>query len=468
MYLDLQRRTDSASIGVNEFSGYSSLDGDGFDTMIIWEDCPRDKRQEFMLVLCRTLYRFGVPSHRVQHLCVEAANGIGLPKAAFTVSPDILIGCFGGRTEGSRTIMYNPSLSYNISKSASAESLAFRLADGSCSVSEALSRLEEVLAPGDGYNFPLWFTITLWGVSAGASTMSIFGGNVYDGCASFLCGCVARCIAFVASDYSNLDKLLPLIASFTVSLITILLSYVFPEHFCFFPVTLGAIQTMLPGFTLTVASYEILHRQWTSGIARMTMALLTFVLIGVGLELGSQLAFYKPDTSIFEVCPDSGIPILVRLFLVLVSAFTIDVIFGAKGLDLYILVGISFITLALQLHISPIIGICYAAGLASFTGGALSQIQRRFRSPDYSGCNISLGTLMLLVPGGIGARGVTAIARNDFGGAMSFTLQTVQLAMALTFGIFLSSVFKPSGLKSSKVPHHVHDLNFVLSFCWES
>lgn len=468
MYADLQRRT-SSHLNISEvFNAYQSLEDEtpDFDSeyVVEWNETPIEKRQEFMMILCRTLYRYGVPAHRVQHLCLEAAHAIGLKRAAFVVSPDILIGSFGGDTENSRTIMYNPSLAYNISKAAEAESIAFRLRCKNISVLETMDRLKVLLAQGDGYNFPLWAYIILWGICGGASTVSIFGGNLADGVVGFVGGAVARSVAFVSENHVNFDKLLPLFASFSVSVVTLFFSYITPWDICYFPVALGAIQVMLPGFGLTVASYEILHRQWSSGIARMTMAMLSFILIGLGLQMGSQIAFWDKNYSIFNDCVPNTVPIFVRLGFIIVTAFSTDIIFGAKSTDLYILVTISSLTLCLQLYANPIVGSSYSAALASFCGGALSQIQRRFRNVESSGCNISLCTLMLLVPGGIGTRGVAAMAHAEFGSGVSFTVQTIELAMGLTFGIFLSSVFKPTPQQLFKVPYTLQDLNWVHTF----
>jgi uncharacterized membrane protein YjjB (DUF3815 family) len=199
--------------------------------------------------------------------------------------------------------------------------------------------------------------------------------------------------------------------------------------------TLAGLILMVPGLTLTRACTELAQRSLVSGTSRLFGALLTFLMLGFGVVLGTRLgtlAFGPPGATVGAALPAWGAPLAAA-----VSAWGFWMLLGAARRDLpwIVLGGVASFQIA-RFAAQPL-GVELAAFLGALTVGVGSNVYARLlRRPAMIP---RVPSLLMLVPGALGYRSVAALASTDAIGGVQSAFTVAIVAIALVTGLLASS-----------------------------
>lgn len=201
-------------------------------------------------------------------------------------------------------------------------------------------------------------------------------------------------------------------------------------------VTLAALIVLLPGFSLTLAIREVSSGHPGSGAARLVSVAATFMLIGCGIALGDQVAGELVGGA--TAAPEAAAAPALRPLALLASALALGALFQARARDLgWVLLGclVAWQGAAvgaslLGPRLGPLLG-------ALALGAAGNGLARRLDRPA---ALIMVPGLMLLVPGSLGARSLSALLADDVVGGVEAAFGAAFVAAALVSGLLLANV----------------------------
>ncbi|MFA6076392.1 MAG: threonine/serine exporter family protein [Negativicutes bacterium] len=322
----------------------------------------------------------------------------------------------------------------NVSKLQELTGVVEKVADGECSSVEGLIELSIVDAKKPLYGKLL--TVFGWAMSSFGVAI-IFGSN-WQG------AIVATVISVVAAmiNLNNIDKLKVLgnpLAAFFAVIIAVGLTDVFGNYSVPLVIVCGLI-TLMPGFSLTQGISEIAHSHIVSGSARLMSALITLLMLAVGVFIGYKVvgiySSIQPGT--FSVTPGSWEVIVIATAIVMIS---LGIMFNVscKRFGAIVVVGI---LATLTMIYGGKVGGCYlGAGAATFVLIILGNGYARWRK--CGAAIIKVPCIMVLVPGSVGFNGVISMLSTNMESGMETGLMMMMTAVSLVVGGLLADGIFP-------------------------
>jgi uncharacterized membrane protein YjjB (DUF3815 family) len=195
----------------------------------------------------------------------------------------------------------------------------------------------------------------------------------------------------------------------------------------------------VPGFTLTVAMTELSTRHLVSGTARLTGALILFLIIAFGVALGSRISaelFGAPQ--IAAVIPLPGWTEAVAM---VAAPLAFTVLLRAEPRDaVWIVLAGAVAVVGGRLGaraLGPELGVFVGALLV---GTASNLYARLLNRP--STVTLVPG-ILLLVPGSIGFRSLASLLDREVVLGVETAFQMGLMAVALVAGILVSNIVVP-------------------------
>jgi len=387
-----------------------------------------------VLNLGRALLRVGSPAHRLETAMQVMAERLGL-KGEFFSTPTALIASLGdGQRQQTFLARVEPG-GADLGKLAELSEIMEQLACGELDPIEADRRVLEIDArPARYRGLPLLLAYVL--VSAGACTL--LGGGWRETLLAAVLGGVTGISVLLLWQRTELSRLLmPLSAGLVTFFGTLWCG--FDPRTALMPSVIAGMITLVPGMDLTSATRELATGHQVSGAARLASTIAVFALLTVGLALGGWLA----QTLVGEVPlrpPSAAPPGLLPLGLVL-AAIGFVVLFQALWRDWIWVVGACLLAwmaggLGAQLG-SPVLGAFVGALLVGISGNLFARWTQR------PGSIFQMPGLILLVPGSIGMRSLSALVSHDVISGIETGFLTMLIAVALTAGLILASALVP-------------------------
>jgi uncharacterized membrane protein YjjB (DUF3815 family) len=204
-------------------------------------------------------------------------------------------------------------------------------------------------------------------------------------------------------------------------------------------VTLASLIVLLPGLTLTLAMREVATGHLSSGAARMTGAAATFLALGCGIAFADQLGdAWLHAAPGLVAAPAEALPEWTLWLGYAASAVAFVPLFGAPLRDVgWIALGCAASVAGSSLGVTAL-----GPMLAPFAGAlAVGVVGNAFaRVADRPAAIVTLPGLLLLVPGSLGIRSMSALLADDVvtGIGTAFTVGFV--AAALVSGLLFANV----------------------------
>lgn len=384
------------------------------------EKLPQQEKHAFLLRAAELLHRCGTPSFRLEEVMAKVAGGLGVP-SNFLYTPTALIVGLGQGDQQRTYVRRIESGEIDISRILALDHTLGQLESGAISIAEAAAKIEADAAAPPPFD---WKVASLASAFACGGVAVIFGGQGIDVATAATLGLMIACFSRVAASRTGRGLLEPLMG-FGVAIITVMVSQVIPINDRL--VTLAALILPIPGLTLTIALTELAVGHLSSGSARLAGALVTLFTLVLGVAIAWRMtgAWNRPLPLVQQPLPLWCLIVAVGL-----TPIAFAVVFKApisQWPSIFVVVICGFLA---SRWISELAGVEAGAFVGALAVGCGSNAYARLLNrpamiPQTPG-------LLILVPGTIGYRSLTAMLESD-------TLRGVELAFSMSIiGIALA------------------------------
>ncbi len=386
----------------------------------------------FLIRTAVLLHRYGTPSHRLERVMVKISQSLGL-ESVFLYTPTALVISIGS-DERERTYLRRVNAgSIDADKLLRFDAILERLEAREITVTEASQQMEQVANRKPPYS-PTQ-TALACGISCGVVAI-IFGGSLVE---SLLAGTIGLSIALWELIQSRLkweEGLLFPLAGFGAAMSSLIFArYVSPIDDRL--VALAALVVLLPGFMLTVALTELAVGHLSAGVARLAgaSAILLTLVMGVAIAWRMGGHFRNLPTE------NTPLPLWVQGIAVVVAPFVFAILFRVRTGQWLV-----------------VFAVCLAGFFAAkFSGGRFGVEVGSFCGALVVGCGSNLyarwkdrpamiplaPSLIILVPGSLGYRSLTALLDRQTHEGIEFAFGMLLVAMSLVGGLLASSAVIP-------------------------
>ncbi|KAG0367101.1 hypothetical protein BGX24_003407, partial [Mortierella sp. AD032] len=279
-------------------------------------------RQDLLIRLCKSLIRYGAPSHRIELAMEAMCKTFGID-GSFAFLPGLMMISFGDSdTHTSETHLIKCAQGFDMGRLAKVNKIARAVVYGDLEPAEALAELKSINNEKPPYG--IWVMLASFAVTSGLIAPLVFKGSWYDMLAGMGLGSVVGLTSLLASRYSVYSNVFEVSTSIVIAFVAKALR----EYVCFTGVVLSGIVMLLPGLSLTTAIMELSSRYMISGSVRMFYSLIYCLFLGFGLSIGLNLwdVFKEPPPGDLKMgyCHPATEPWRWVLFPILAIAFNIQ------------------------------------------------------------------------------------------------------------------------------------------------
>jgi uncharacterized membrane protein YjjP (DUF1212 family) len=384
--------------------------------------------------LVRAMHMYGAPVHRLEatydHVCKgQAVEGVLLAE------PTSLVAIVEERGEQlSRVSRMGPS-GFDLGRWASVEELAQALGCRDVSLDEAMVSLAAVASRRD----PFSGAVVLGAHACVAGTaVGFLGGGWPEVVVATLIGACVGAMALWVSRAPSWSGVFEAGAGMVAGMLASMLLPVLGPGSVAVATTAGLIG-LVPGFTLTLAMTEIATHHLSSGTARLASAAGTFLALGFGVAIGGRVGAAWAGEVPLAVC--MGLPEVWRWFALGAGGCALGILFGASRRDLlWALLGACVADFGARVggHWLGDEGAALCGALS--VGLAANSFSRVFNRPA---ALVEVPGIMVLVPGSVGLRSLTALLSRDVVTGIEVGVSMMMTAAALVVGSLLANVLVP-------------------------
>lgn len=377
--------------------------------------------------LSEALHRCGVPAHRLEGAMEGVCQELAVDAQVFA-TPTMLLIALDGQTRLRRVAPGDAELERMVA----VDQIATWTARGVLSIDEALRSLRTVMAAPA--RFGATETVAAFG-GLSASAAVFFGGGGLDVLVAGGLGLMVGLGLEWLRGRPETARLAPLLVSFLAAATAGLAASVGPVDR--YVLTLAALIVLLPGFSLTTAMSELSTGNLSAGSARLSGAVVSFLLLAVGATGGWAIAPAPMAAAV--VAP---LPLLAEPAALLVAGGTLVVLFQARPRD----TGVILLSAVTAFYGTRLCSVALG-GLGGAFGGAvlvtlLGNLQARLR--DVPASIALIPGILLLVPGSVGFRGFEALLSERTLDGVHGATAAVLIATALVAGILTGNAVLPA------------------------
>jgi len=388
----------------------------------------------FVLRLGRAVHTCGYAAHRVEEIMGQAASRLGLEGQFFT-TPTSIFAAFGPDDRQRTYLLRVEPGEVHLERLNRLDAVLAGVRDGRLAPDEGLARIERIVHSEPRYGALL--TTIAYGLASAASAR-ILGADLRGIGVATTIGVVVALLGQNAARHPALGRVLVPLAAFAAAFLAAIAARMIGP-FSIPLATLAGIIVLLPGFTLTVAMTEVSTHHLVSGTARLTGAIVTFIALGFGVAMGRQAAALLIGAA--GTATALPLPPWSEGLAVLVAPLALAVLLRAQPRDAGWILGtgaLAFIGGRLGARaLGPELGIFVGA----LTAGVASNLygRRLARSPI-----VTLApSILLLVPGSVGFRGLVALLDREVVDGVEAAFRTVLMISALVAGLLIANVAAP-------------------------
>jgi uncharacterized membrane protein YjjP (DUF1212 family) len=394
-----------------------------------------DPRIRFLIDLGKALHSYGIPAHRLEDALGNAAERLGI-RAEFFSGPTSLISSFGEPGNQHTALSRVDPGGLQLDKLVELDEVVEALFRGDIEIEAADARLSEIDQAPERYG--PWLTTLAFSVASSAAAR-FFAGGLVEMLLAALLGLVTGLVAWAAGRFVSVGRIFEFLVSALVTFIALgCTAWVHPLE----PggPILASLIILLPGLTLTLALNELATGHLVSGTARLSGAMMTFMKIGLGVGLGTKLVEFLPGQQVNV--PATGLPDWTLWAALVITPFALSILFRARPQEYFwILIGSVVAFGGARLGVA-VLGVGLGAVIGAFLAGMVSNLFARWkRKPAVT---LIVPSIILLVPGSIGYRGLELMMDNDVTSGMGSVFTVMLVGVSLVAGLLLANVILPS------------------------
>lgn len=383
----------------------------------------------FMLHAGELLHRYGAPSYRLEAAMQSVSRSIGI-KATFLYTPTALIASFGEHGDETTYLRRVDAGDVDINKLLAFDRVLEELNAGQLSVEQAHDKLQKVAAAKPPYSTLTEFIA--WASVCGSGAV-LFGGGIVDILIAFVLGLGLFALAYIAAKrkWENDGWLAPL-SGFLVALCSLGFAHFLPiDHRI---ATLAVLIIPIPGLSLTIALTELAVGHLSAGSARLAGASVKLLTLVFGVAIAWQLAI-----SLIVIRPAVlPVPSWSIWLAVVIAPVAFGVLFRAPAFLWPAIVATSVMGFIANRIGEGAVGPEFGAFCGAFAVGACSNLYARwFNRPAMA---LLTPGILILLPGSIGYRSVTAMLESNTIEGIELAFAMVMIGISLAGGIVMANV----------------------------
>lgn len=394
----------------------------------------REQIQTLIVDLGRGLHRYGASTARVEDAMTQLAVQLGID-GQFFVQPTALFASFGKGGAETYLLRLQPAVT-DLTKLTRLDALLGELVRGVVEPSRGAQRLQEILNAQPG---PWRRVVILAGHSLAAAAAARFvGGGWPEVGAALVIGPLVGLLAWQAERRDAMRRIqVPLsaiVASFVAVALAAKFGHVNPQI-----AMLAGLVLLLPGMMLTVATNELATGHLASGTARAAGATMVFITMAFGVALGGRLAGMVFGTpAMLEPEAASMWSLVLALF---VAPLAMAALFRAPSREVpFIVFGCVLAFCGGQLGgrwLGPELGVFVGGLLAGLAANGYARWRNKPSAVVY------VPAMLMLVPGSIGFRSITALLAEQVTSGVDAAFTTLLMTVALGTGMLVAGVVIP-------------------------
>ena len=372
----------------------------------------------FVEAYATALQQAGTPAHRLEAAVDHAASALGVD-AACSATPT---GLFLAMPEGTRLLRVGAG-GGDLGFLVALDGIGTEVGAGTLDAASALDAVRALEGQAPRYSPAL--ELLAHGVLA-AGAAALFGGGPLEAAVAAALGIVG------AQLVERFGRLGPMASA---ALATSVATAVGASTSLDIPtVSVAAIIILLPGFSLTTGIGELATGHLTAGTSRLAGALVDFLMQGLGAMLGLRLAAGLGLVPLAAPLPfDWPEPVVV-----LTASLALVILLRARPRDAGLVVAASFLGWGAATLLSPMLGPQTGAAAGAFAVAlAGNAVGRWLRLPATL---LVAPSLLLLVPGSLGFRGVGALLDTNTLVGMQAAVEMFVVAGGLVGGLLLANL----------------------------
>lgn len=399
------------------------------------------ERQEgiaFAKRLGRALHRHGAPAYRLEDVLETLSRMLGL-RGDFFATPSALFYAFdlpgeGGRAYLQRVHDHEIHFARLIALDRVFNDAVLRRVD----LAEANQRLDRALAERSPWPTPL---VALAYVAASFAAAYFYGGGLAE---MLLAGCAGLALAAVfllTTRIARLGRLFTALGAAAVSAAATALAA--PLRASDDVATLAGLVVLVPGFSITVAAAELALGHPVSGTGRLANAMLTLMMLGLGVAFGhaAAAALLGPAPSAVVAEPVALAAAWWEPTALVLAGLALGVLFQAPVKRLPVIIAAVFVPWFVLRATAGRMGLEGGLFLASFANGLFAHAWARLR--DLPSMIVRLPGLLILVPGGTGFLSIRALMEGDALSGVQTLFRVAVAAIAIVTGLLAASIALP-------------------------
>lgn len=318
------------------------------------------------------------------------------------------------------------------------DEIADEVIAGRLGIVEASTRLQALDRPVDPGE--RWRTVVAFGLAAGA-VAGLLRTSWIDVAVAGALGMIIGVIAVASRTRPHLSAASEAIAAIVATVLAAAFAH-FIAPLSVQTVVVAALIVLMPGLTLTTAVTELASGQLVTGTARFAGAMVMLLKLTFGSIAGAQIVNalgWVPRTA--QVM---ALPALVEVVAAIAAAFSFAILFRTARRDVPLVMVSAVMGYVLTRLASgwfaPSQGVDFAGAVffSSLVMAALANLYGRIaRRP---GTLVRLPSIMLLVPGSVGFRGLASLMERDYTLGMETGVAVLSALVALMAGLLFGSV----------------------------
>lgn len=395
----------------------------------------RDAAISFLLDIGGALHRSGAPAHRLEAIMGDLAARVG-EVASFFSTPTAILASFG---QGARTrthLLRVEPAAIDLGKQAAIDETIVQLLADRLTVETAHRRVLEIEAAAPPYGSLA--TTVAYGLTS-ASVAVFLRGSWLDLLFAGGIGWLVGLLALLSTRYAGVGRLFEVLAALIATVLANAATALVGGPASPFVQMLAGVIVLIPGLTLTIAITELATRNLAAGTARLMSALVTFVQLAFGVVAGTAIGgvLLRAAGIAAPSAPSGGLPLWVEAPALGVASVALTVLFGARWKDLPWILASAVLAVGSTKLASQLAGPQLGVFVGAFLVAGASNLRARLL--DRPAAVTLVPGVLLLVPGSVGFRSVTAFLDRDVLGGIGTGFDMVLLATSLVAGLLVAN-----------------------------
>jgi uncharacterized membrane protein YjjP (DUF1212 family) len=293
-------------------------------------------------------------------------------------------------------------------------------------------------------------TAIAYSVTSGSGSVLFFGGDVADAAIASVLGLTVFLIGQLCKLTDGLPQIECFLASFVVSIMSYFINTFLVQGQCPFAQLFGGVVWLLPGTSIVIALLEIYSQSIVYGSARLVYAISMASQLGFGIAIGCGICYPLVNMAeVFTSGCESPFPPVYKCIFVPLMSLSMAVLVGCSPSHFLGVVAVSgsgvlaafwaqYWASAAHHAIAENVAGIVAAAVVTMTARILAHL-----SDQHYFIYLYMG-VQVLVPGGIGVRGMSDMWSGDMQGGIVFTFKMCLVGVSLVMGVFVALI--PRGL----------------------